>query len=71
MKDHELLALAVRDLGVTEERMLKDAAGENCPGICRECHFVTEDMDSDDYGGCCAYCGARAVISVLMLAGLA
>lgn len=55
--------------GVME--MLKDASTDSvCPGVCRDCKAVFEEVEPDATHNVCESCGSHRVVSVLVLCGL-
>ena len=81
-KNHQLIALIMSDIGLDANRMteehyyqafddvLRSAMFDSvCPGACRQCGGV-QDCEPDATRNHCYDCGAGAVVSLPVLAGV-
>jgi len=51
--------------------LLEDAVKDSvCPGICKNCHTVYEEVEPDTSTYYCEECRSNSVVSCLVLAGI-
>jgi hypothetical protein len=65
MKIAEAMGYYPNDDGILD--MLKEGMDFDCPGICKNCEVVYENVEPDARNNHCESCGSKKVVSVLVL----
>lgn len=71
MTDKILLDRCIQDAGGDFDTVIRAAMFDSCViGACRACGETSELCEPDATANHCPHCGAKAVVSVLKLAGV-
>jgi hypothetical protein len=66
-RERLLNIVSARD-DMTVDEMLREAMGDETPGICLKCEAIIDDIEPDSDDGFCESCGENRVVSIMVLA---